>query len=209
MLESRLRLLTDMDFKAGLSIEYLISCSFYTEGCSGGFPTLLHKFIQEFGLVTETCMPYKEKTTECSFHCDDGIIIGISEYSMVGGYYGAVSEENIMKELRARGPVIVDLIPDSSFFYYKSGIYSQTSSHSSDSSVSTSSLRELSIEWEEVTHSVLLVGWGEENGVKFWKCLNSWGKQWGEDGFFRVIRGVDDFHIESMAEAATPFIKSK
>jgi len=68
-------------------------------------------------------------------------------------------------------------------------------------------MRDRSVDWEKVTHSVLLVGWGIEDGKKYWKCLNSWGDSWGEKGFFRILRGNDEDSIESMAEAAVPYIK--
>jgi len=45
-----------------------------------------------------------------------------------------------------------------------------------------------------------LVGYGEENGTKYWIGMNTWGENWGENGFFRILRGENDCAIESMGD---------
>merc|ERR550519_2213885 len=40
-------------------------------------------------------------------------------------------------------------------------------------------------------HAITLVGYGEENGVKFWKIKNSWGTDWGEGGYGKILRGAN------------------
>ena len=209
MLESRLKLLSNNKFQGYLSEQYLISCCFYTEGCEGGYPVLLLKFIQEFDIISYECSKYNPRQDQCISECqEENLRVGVKDYYYVGGYYGAADEENMMKELRLRGPFIADLAPERDFFYYSSGIYTAGSVRESDEEISDDNMRDYNLVWESVTHSVLLVGWGEEDGVKYWKMLNSWGEDWGEKGYFRIRRGTDECSVESMGEAATPYFIS-
>ncbi|VDD95401.1 unnamed protein product [Enterobius vermicularis] len=52
-------------------------------------------------------------------------------------------------------------------------------------------------------HAVVAVGFGEENGIKYWILKNSWGTDWGENGYFRLQRGVGACWIESFPTSAS------
>ncbi|KAF2343526.1 Peptidase C1A papain C-terminal, partial [Trinorchestia longiramus] len=56
-----------------------------------------------------------------------------------------------------------------------------------------------------VNHAVVLVGYGEdeETGMKYWIVKNSWGADWGEQGYFKIRRGTNEVGIESGASSAT------
>ncbi|XP_065210583.1 cathepsin B-like [Planococcus citri] len=53
-------------------------------------------------------------------------------------------------------------------------------------------------------HAVRVIGWGEEDGMKYWLVANSWGTDWGEEGTFRIIRGTNECSFESEAVTALP-----
>ena len=53
-------------------------------------------------------------------------------------------------------------------------------------------------------HAIRIVGWGEESGVKFWWIANSWGTKWGINGYFRMIRGINDCKIEENVVCGLP-----
>ncbi|XP_062014726.1 KDEL-tailed cysteine endopeptidase CEP1-like [Rosa rugosa] len=43
----------------------------------------------------------------------------------------------------------------------------------------------------ELGHAVTIVGMGKtDDGIKYWKLMNSWGEMWGEGGYIRILRGT-------------------
>ncbi|XP_008308025.1 dipeptidyl peptidase 1 [Cynoglossus semilaevis] len=196
MLEARIRILTNNSETPTLSPQQVVSCSEYSQGCDGGFPYLIGKYAQDFGIVDESCFPYVGSDTPCGVSQMCGRIY-TAEYSYVGGFYGGCSEMAMMMELVKNGPMAVafEVYPD--FMHYKKGIYHHTG------------LADNFNPFELTNHAVLLVGYGRcpKCGQKYWIVKNSWGTGWGEDGYFRIRRGSDECAIESIAVAAKPIPK--
>jgi len=98
-----------------------------------------------------------------------------------------------MRELVASGPLAVGITVPSSFEEYRSGVYIEPKADGGAIG---------SKPFEPTGHAVLVVGYGvDEQGVKYWRVKNSWGRHFGETGYFRVRRGTDEISIESMAVA--------
>ncbi|XP_038674159.1 dipeptidyl peptidase 1 [Scyliorhinus canicula] len=197
MLEARIRIQTNSTQTPILSTQQIVSCSRYSQGCDGGFPYLIAgKYAQDFGLVEERCFPYVGIDTPCTvskscYH------YYVSQYYYVGGFYGACNEAAMKLELVKNGPVSVafEVYPD--FMHYRGGIYYHTG------------LSDPFNPFELTNHAVLLIGYGSDPQTKqnYWIVKNSWGTSWGENGYFRILRGSDECAIESIAIAATPIPK--
>lgn len=196
MLEARIRIRTNNTENPIFSPQQVVSCSEYSQGCDGGFPYLIGKYAQDFGVVEESCFPYIGKDSPCGVPQNCGRVY-TAEYYYVGGFYGGCSEMAMMQELVKNGPmgVAFEVYPD--FMHYKEGIYHHTG------------LADAYNPFELTNHAVLLVGYGRchMTGQKYWIVKNSWGTGWGEDGYFRIRRGSDECAIESIAVAANPIPK--
>ncbi|CAG9531643.1 unnamed protein product [Cercopithifilaria johnstoni] len=80
--------------------------------------------------------------------------------------------ELIKREIYLYGPILACFTAREDFQHYDSGIY-QTTNNST-------------ISKELYGHCAKLLGWGEENNIKYWLYMNTWGRNWGDYGFFRV-----------------------
>jgi len=160
-LESRLRIMTDLADSTTFSVQHVISCNFYTQGCSGGYAILVGKFLSEFEILPESCFSYDAVETECNKRCDNNNAkrrYYVSNYHYVGGYYGASSELLMMKEIRARGPITTNINIPWSFSFYKKGIYtSHKKLVKNNKHLSKMSMMDKKIDWEKVNHGVFKI----------------------------------------------------
>ena len=143
------------------------------------------------------CKPYllpllsKEyKDPVCDDSCQDGYPIPLDEdKTYASSVYSVKGEENMMKEIYENGSVQGSFTVYEDFSNYQSGVYQ----HITGSSLGG--------------HAIKIIGWGiTEEGVKYWIVANSWGEAWGENGFFRILRGNNECGIESYVIGAIPKI---
>jgi C1A family cysteine protease len=217
MLEARFRKKypdTKLNPYMRISLDHIMECSVYNQGCDGGYSYLVMKFGYENELAYDKCY---DKGNNCSSSCttyrktsnktaDTALLdkkMAIENYYYVGGSYGKCDEKAMVEELEKNGPFVVSFEPPYDFMHYQAGIYESKVAKRNWMNVNNA----VKPEWQKVDHSVVLVGYGEENGLKYWKLQNSWGKDWGEDGFFRMVRGKDHTGIESICEAGTVVLK--
>jgi len=104
----------------------------------------------------------------------------------VENYGDCIGEEAMKQEIYQRGPIVASIAVPDLLESYTEGIYCDQ----------TGDLT--------TVHAVEVVGFGEEEGAPYWLVRNSWGAEWGLQGFFKLCRGVNNLDIETKAAWATP-----
>jgi len=203
------------EYHPHISAEDLMTCCGFEcgFGCNGGFPSGAWRYYEGDGIVTggqyasnKGCQPYQVKscshhvvgekppcgatvsTPECKSTCREGYNTtyeedkkhGVSSYSVHN------NEEQIKKEIFTHGPVEGAFTVYADFPTYKSGVYQHVHGRMLGG------------------HAIRVLGWGVENGVKYWIVANSWNPTWGDQGFFKILRGSNHCGIESGIVAGLP-----
>ncbi|OMO81544.1 hypothetical protein COLO4_23525 [Corchorus olitorius] len=154
-----------------LSEQELVDCDKDNEGCNGGLMEQAFEFIKDSdGLTTETNYPYKAKDDPCdSSKLRNGPVVLIDGYEMV-----PEKDEKALMRAVANQPVSIAIDAGGrDFKFYSEGVYTGDCG-------------------TELNHGVAVVGYGSTiDGKKYWIVKNSWGEDWGENGYIRLERDID------------------
>ncbi|KAH7537121.1 hypothetical protein FEM48_Zijuj03G0058200 [Ziziphus jujuba var. spinosa] len=154
-------------------------------GCKGGLMTNAYKYlIQSGGLQEESSYPYTGKKGECKFQ-PEKVAVRIANFTNV-----PLDENQIAANLVHRGPLAVGL----------NAVFMQT--YIGGVSCPLICFKKM------LNHGVLLVGYGAKgfsilrlSDKPYWIIKNSWGKHWGEHGYYRLCRGHGICGINTMVSA--------
>lgn len=151
-----------------LSEQQLVDCSIENYGCSGGIMDKAYDYIIENnGLLSNKDYEYNNVDQQCLL-IDN---INNVKNSNITTYFFTIpySKRDLMNSVN-KNPVAIALDANNiAFRFYKSGIIDVPST-----------------ETESLNHAVLLVGYSYDENGGYWIIQNSWGKDWGDNGFAKI-----------------------
>jgi cathepsin H len=160
-----------------LSEQQLVDCAgaFNNHGCDGGLPSQAFEYIQYAGgIETEADYPYHAVDQTCTFDTTkEAAHVSEGSVNITSG-----DENALLESLFTVGPVSVAFEVVDDFMDYAGGVYVGKTCQASA---------------QTVNHAVLAVGFGTDSasGLDYWIVKNSWGTTFGEEGYFRIQRGVN------------------
>jgi C1A family cysteine protease len=183
-------LLENLAIRAGLktsidlSEQVMVSCVYKDRskgGCSGGWYWDVFDYTFKHGIFEETCFPYKARNGNCDDQCHSPEYrLRLTNFTPAHGLWEEDFTVQDLKGALQDGPLSVAFYVPSSFFRYNGGIYDYQSGSM------------------DFGHGVLLVGYDDAN--QCFKVKNSWGRNWGEDGYFRIAyNDTEDIKFGSYA----------
>lgn len=164
----------------------MVSCDSNNFACDGGYLDYAWDYLESNGVVTEKCLPYtsgKGVVPSCPSKCADGS--SLEKFKCKANSVRQSRGANQIKsEIAKEGPVEGAFTVYEDFFNYQKGVYHHVSGGVAGG------------------HAIKILGWGIENGEKYWLCANSWGEGWGLLGFFKIREG--ECGIEDQVFSCTP-----
>jgi cathepsin L len=150
--------------QADLAEQHALSCS-SGGSCSGGWYTPIYDWLGggKDGLQTESKVPYKASNASCNAS-------GATPYEVdAWGWVDAVAIQPKIADMKAAmckyGPLTAAVAATPAFIAYSSGVFDEKSNAS-------------------INHAIMLVGWDDARHA--WLLRNSWGTNWGEDGYMWI-----------------------
>ncbi|VFQ59998.1 unnamed protein product [Cuscuta campestris] len=190
-----------------LSVNDLLACCglLCGDGCDGGYTISAWQYLVRSGVVTSECDPYFDQTgcshpgcepgyptPKCQKKCvKENLLWSESKHFSVNAYQVSSDPYSIMAEIYTNGPAEVSFTVYEDFAHYKSGVYKHVTGE------------------EMGGHAVKLIGWGtSEDGEDYWLLANQWNRSWGDDGYFKILRGTNECGIEEDVTAGLPSSKN-
>lgn len=166
--ESNYALRTDKLLK--MSEQNLVDCCSCSFGCNGGLLQMSMMYIinnQGGKFMLEDDYPYKSQCGVCNFDSSKAVGSLVNTISVTSG-----SESDLARKISEIG-VCAAIIDASHFSFqmYSSGIYCESSCSQNN-----------------LDHCINVVGFGED----YWIIRNSWGANWGEQGYMRMARNKNN-----------------
>ena len=158
------------------SEQLLVDCDTSDSGCNGGLMEYAFNWLKKNGgIMYDSDYAYTGKKSNCKSVPSKYADFKVTGYKKLGSSYStwsAVDEDEVKEFLYETGPLAIALNADP-LQTYVSGILDKTSTQCPQSGIN---------------HAVTLVGYGTDS-LDYWIVKNSWGKSWGESGYFRIRRG--------------------
>jgi cathepsin F len=164
-----------------LAPQQIVDCDKTCYGCGGGWSYLAFQYvISAGGLEPESDYPYTGANGRCHFVSSD-VAAKISAWKYVSKVAG--DEETVMVPFVANTAPLSVCVDASSWQLYQKGVLQQCG--------------------RTIDHCVQITGYSTQNNLKVWNVRNSWGADWGVQGYIYVERDKNLCAIATIATTAT------